>query len=190
MNHIQFLKFHKEMTEKMHEISKAKNHDYSGGDSHAFRNFTVVEDLGICSTEQGFLTRMCDKFMRIANFCNSGVLKVQDEKIEDTLLDLANYSLLFAGYIRSKKDGQVTIETETYTVASKQMDYVKTLLELIYNEDEDGAHSRVSARAISAVILERLKSIKVNIEGQPDACNPPPVPEPSDGVLLDGDPPF
>ena len=106
MNHKDFLDYHHKMTEKMREITKAKNHDYSGGDNEAFANFTIVESLGICSTEQGFLTRMSDKFMRISNFAKSGELKVKDEAIEDTLLDLANYSILFAGYLKGKGLGK------------------------------------------------------------------------------------
>lgn len=105
MNHEQFLAFHKEMCDKMHEICRNKNHDYAGGQSNAFKNFTIVEQMGVTSTEQGFLTRMCDKMMRITNFVTSGTLKVKDEAIEDTLLDLANYSLLMIGYIKSKRSG-------------------------------------------------------------------------------------
>ena len=107
MNHETYLKFHREMCDKMVEITARKNHDYAGGGNHAFKNFTMVENLGITSTEQGFLTRITDKLTRIINFVNSGVLKVEDEKIEDTCLDAANYFILLAGYIKSKKDGEL-----------------------------------------------------------------------------------
>lgn len=104
MTHEEYIKYHREMCDKMVDITARKNHDYAGGTNHAFMNFTMVEQLTISSTEQGFLTRMTDKFTRIINFVNSGVLKVADEKIEDTLLDLANYCILMAGYIKSKKE--------------------------------------------------------------------------------------
>lgn len=103
MIHDAYLKFHREMCDRMCAITAAKNHDYAGGQNHAFANFTMVELVGIASTEQGFLTRITDKFTRIINFCNSGILKVADEKIEDTCLDAANYFILLAGYIKSKK---------------------------------------------------------------------------------------
>jgi hypothetical protein len=104
MNREQYLKFHEEFTESMKAITKAKNHDYAGfGGDDPFANFKVVERSGIASTEQGFLTRMMDKISRINSFVQQGVCKVQDEKIEDTLKDLANYSILMAGYIKSKK---------------------------------------------------------------------------------------
>jgi hypothetical protein len=84
------------------EISKRKNADYTGGDSDPFSNFKSVEVLGI-GTEQGFLTRMMDKMKRIASFVEQGQLQVKDESVTDTLRDLANYSCLLAGYIKSKQ---------------------------------------------------------------------------------------
>ena len=105
MNRSDFLKFYEETTNKMLDITVAKNHDYSGfGGDDPFANFRVVENCGIASVEQGFLTRMMDKVSRINSFVQQGVCNVKDEKIEDTLIDLANYSILMAGYIRSKKD--------------------------------------------------------------------------------------
>ena len=85
------------------EISKKKNADYTGKDDNPFSNFQSVEILGI-STEHGFLTRMMDKFKRIASFVENGELKVKDESVTDTLKDLANYSCLLAGFIKSKHD--------------------------------------------------------------------------------------
>jgi hypothetical protein len=55
--------------------------------------------------EIGFLTRMSDKLSRIGSYVTKGILMVKDESIEDTLIDLANYCILFAGYIRSQKKG-------------------------------------------------------------------------------------
>ena len=106
MNKQEYLAFHKVCQEKMYEITRRKNEDYTGGSSDPFYNFRKVELLGITETERGFLTRMFDKLARITTFVNKGVLLVDDEQIEDTLLDLANYSILMAGYIRSKKDAR------------------------------------------------------------------------------------
>lgn len=99
----EYLNFHKTCLNKMAEITKAKNADYTGNSGDPFANFTRVEAVGICSTEQGFLTRMMDKMARINSFVQNNNLQVKDESVEDTLLDLANYSLLMLGYIRSKK---------------------------------------------------------------------------------------
>lgn len=95
----------------MLELSKKKNNDYSAG-SDPFGNFTAVEILGI-KTEHGFLTRMMDKMKRISTYVNAGELQVKDESVTDTLQDLANYAILFAGYLRSKKlDAEVKEQTE------------------------------------------------------------------------------
>lgn len=87
------------------EIStlEKKNHDYTTGSEDPFANFTRVEALNFCTAEQGFLTRMTDKFMRVGSFVKVGTLQVKDETVEDTLLDLAAYAHLFAAYIKSKR---------------------------------------------------------------------------------------
>lgn len=97
--------FIEQKTRKMVEIARAKNADYAGASSDPFGNFRHVEDLGIARTGQGFLTRMTDKLCRVATFEQKGALEVKDETVEDTLLDLANYSLLLAAwfaYLRSE----------------------------------------------------------------------------------------
>jgi len=98
-----YFQFAEQTMAKMLEISKQKNKDYTGGNSDPFANFTKVESMGICSTEQGFLTRMTDKLCRITSFVQQGSLEVKDESVEDTLIDLANYSILMLGYLNSKK---------------------------------------------------------------------------------------
>jgi len=102
MNRETYMKFHEDCCQKMISITKKKNADYAGKGDDAFANFTRVEGLGISSTEQGFLTRMFDKFSRLISFQQNGELQVKDESVEDTLLDLANYCILMAGYLKSK----------------------------------------------------------------------------------------
>lgn len=99
----EYMDFHESCCKKMVEITKAKNADYTGTSEDPFSNFNRVKDLGVCTTEQGFLVRMTDKLCRINSFVQKGFLLVKDESVEDTLLDLANYCILFAGYIKSRK---------------------------------------------------------------------------------------
>lgn len=47
---------------------------------------------------------MMDKMKRIASFAEKGELQVKDESVTDTLKDLANYSCLLAGYLKSKSE--------------------------------------------------------------------------------------
>ena len=102
-----YLTMFKEITDEMYEITKAKNSDYSGLED-AFKNFTMVEAMGIASTEQGFLTRMMDKMMRVSNFVNTGELKVVDEKVEDTLIDLSIYTLIFLCYLKTRDNKEIS----------------------------------------------------------------------------------
>jgi anti-sigma28 factor (negative regulator of flagellin synthesis) len=100
MTNKEWVELHKELTDKMREITIRKNADYAtSGD--AFSNFKLVQQFGVASAEQGFFTRMTDKMSRIASFIEKGELQVKDESVEDTLLDLANYSLLLIGYLRN-----------------------------------------------------------------------------------------
>ena len=103
MNQEQYLQRFKELTELMYETTKKKNTDYTGGDTQPFKNFEMVEVLGFATTEQGFMTRITDKVMRIAGFVKNGTLQVVDEKVTDTLLDCATYCLLMICYLESKK---------------------------------------------------------------------------------------
>lgn len=117
----QYMAFHASQCQRMQEITKAKNADYTGNDADPFANFTRVEKLGICSTEQGFLTRMTDKLCRISSFVQKGTLQVKDESVQDTLLDLANYAILMSGFLKSKLS-QLQYQTpENEMALNKQM---------------------------------------------------------------------
>lgn len=87
----------------MYETTRKKNTDYSGGVDDPFRNFKVVEALGLLTAEAGVLVRLSDKLSRMSGFVKSGTLLVQDEKIEDTAIDMAVYAIIFALIIKQKK---------------------------------------------------------------------------------------
>lgn len=104
----QYMQFHRDCCARMVEITKKKNADYTGGSADPFSNFSQIGSMvqlpGV--VEIGFLTRMSDKLSRIGSFVSKGTLQVADESIEDTLLDLANYCILFSGYLRSRKQAE------------------------------------------------------------------------------------
>lgn len=106
MTRDELLAFHAQIAQKAVELMKAKNHDYSGGadKSNPFLNFSRVESMGITDTKTGFLVRMTDKFSRLATFVTNGTYKTKDEALEDTIVDLINYSVLFLAYAQSEKD--------------------------------------------------------------------------------------
>lgn len=85
----------------MLEITRAKNNDYSWqGNDNPFKNFEAVETFGI-KTEDGFITRMTDKLMRISNLTRQEA-SVSEEKITDTLIDLSVYAILFKIWLEWK----------------------------------------------------------------------------------------
>jgi len=104
-----YLKRHEELCNEARSLSARKNHDYADSNRSpddpfcVFKNFMQVERLGICSVEQGFLTRLSDKFTRLANLLAPGHEQaVKDESVKDTVLDLCNYSLLLQVYLELK----------------------------------------------------------------------------------------
>lgn len=86
---------HQHLTSKARKIMESKNHDYSSGAS-PYANFEGSTILGI-SPETGILLRMLDKIMRLKTFAEKGELKVQGEGVEDALIDIINYAVLFGG---------------------------------------------------------------------------------------------
>jgi hypothetical protein len=106
MNREQLLNLHRETCQRAYSLMCRKNADYSGGvnSSDPFLNFTRCEAMGITTTERGFLVRLTDKMSRLSTFCDTGTFQVADEKLEDTIEDIINYSILFLAYVKSKKE--------------------------------------------------------------------------------------
>ena len=125
MNKKEYLAFHEHFCGEMAHITLKKNADYSGNGDDPFRNFRHIGNLiGDLAGNQagtgpldivavGFLTRMSDKFSRIGTFINKGELLVKDESVTDSLVDLANYCALFAGYLQEKSDTQRDVANKT-----------------------------------------------------------------------------
>ena len=100
MNRDDYLEFHKKMCDEARVLSAQKNNDYAGKDGEEpFANFTRVEAMGICSTEQGFMVRLTDKLSRLATLAAGGKLQVTNETAQDTLKDVVNYAILLAAYM-------------------------------------------------------------------------------------------
>lgn len=73
----------KNITTKMSELYSKKNHDYGDAFGQTFA------ELGIISA----ITRISDKTNRLKSLATKDQ-RVDDEKIEDTLMDLANYAVM------------------------------------------------------------------------------------------------
>lgn len=79
------IQIHKELLDYLHELYITKNTDYGDSVHETF------EKYGLTS----YLVRIEDKINRARTITTKAAL-VNDEKIEDTLLDLANYAILAA----------------------------------------------------------------------------------------------
>lgn len=105
MNTKELLAFHAMTTGTALALMAKKNHDYAGSSGDTpFANFEVVEKLNIASTEKGILMRMLDKMMRLSTFAEAGQLKVENESAQDACIDIINYSVLLAAYIKQKDE--------------------------------------------------------------------------------------
>lgn len=93
---------HAEICLKALGVMRSKSHDYAGhGDP--YRNFRMTEVLGLGSMEAGIVIRITDKVSRIAKFTVEQELKVKDEQIEDTIIDLINYLIIYEAINRTNK---------------------------------------------------------------------------------------
>ena len=77
------INMHNELLDKLSELYLTKNADYGDSVSETYKKYGMTS----------FLVRMDDKLNRVITLTQQEA-KVQDKKIEDTLLDLANYAIL------------------------------------------------------------------------------------------------
>ena len=106
-------------TDKMKDLYLKKNHDYGDSVSKTFDEYGLVS----------FLVRMDDKMNRIKTLNKIQDTAVRGEKIEDTLLDLANYAVLALTEIEYRKKLLLSEQTKI----DPDTEYRKKDLEITYN---------------------------------------------------------
>lgn len=92
----------KDLTNQMLKIYVEKNSDYGDSFSKSYKEFGIIAPV----------VRMNDKMERIKQLSKSEDIKVKDESLKDTLIDIANYALMLAvemGTESEKKDNAVPI---------------------------------------------------------------------------------
>ena len=77
------------------DLHKNKNAGYSGEHSDPWHNFKAVSIFFGVSPLQGVLARMTDKFMRMENIRKNPDFERVNERLLDTVLDLASYALIY-----------------------------------------------------------------------------------------------
>ena len=84
-------RFH-EIVKEMVELHDKKNRDYAG--TEYLSNFLMCEKYVGVPAWVGCIIRLSDKMARIMNLAKSDEISVGDEKITDTLMDLAVYAII------------------------------------------------------------------------------------------------
>lgn len=87
------IKIFNELTKQMSDTFAAKREDYGQTTSETYDKFGPVS----------MLTRMYDKMGRLENLLVKSKQNRVGEKVEDTLLDLANYALITILEIRKRE---------------------------------------------------------------------------------------
>lgn len=84
-----------EILEELRKTYEAKNADYGDSVGDTYKKFGDVS----------FLTRITDKYNRILSLSDRGECgQVKDESLNDTILDMANYCILWVIEREAKKD--------------------------------------------------------------------------------------
>lgn len=99
LNKKQWIEFQAELFDRMKELTRKKNSDYTGGTDDPFANFREAEGFGV-DTLVGLSIRMGDKFQRIKSFCANGNL--ESEGLEDAFMDMIGYSALALGILEER----------------------------------------------------------------------------------------
>lgn len=75
---------HKLTCEELTALYERKNHDYGGSFHKSYLEYGLVMAL----------IRLEDKLNRLKSLVKNGEAKVTEESVRDTLMDLANYSIM------------------------------------------------------------------------------------------------
>jgi hypothetical protein len=118
-----------ELTDKMKDIHIRKNAGYAGDCPDAFKNFRESEDFEV-SAFKGCMVRMSDKWSRIKSLSKNPDNDMVGESIKDTLIDLANYSIIAyclyeeeeAEKIRKESVNESIISTEKTNIENSNED--------------------------------------------------------------------
>ena len=87
---------HKQLCEKLNKIYEAKNHDYGDSFGKSYKEYGLNMPC----------IRLEDKLNRLKSINFNKTVKVSDESLIDTLMDLANYSIMTVLELELEKEGE------------------------------------------------------------------------------------
>lgn len=123
----EFIDYIKDFHKRGGDIVEKKNADYAGTEN-PLRNFIDASTIAEVTVEQGLLVRMADKLARVRTLTSRhDSIGEVGEKLEDTLMDLANYAAILAyvckvSYVEEQVEPdkeKELIEEETFTKYEK-----------------------------------------------------------------------
>src|SRR5690625_2939988 len=77
---------HKRICKQLNKVYADKNHDYGNSFGATYEKYGDISAL----------VRISDKMNRIEQLVQTGEQKVKDEALEDSILDMANYLIMWA----------------------------------------------------------------------------------------------
>lgn len=98
------MRLHADMCCEARALMDRKNHDYTDGSADPYLNFRDSKGLGV-HPGIGLMIRMRDKMQRIRTFINKGELRVENEGLKDSCIDMINYTILLYGLLTEEQDG-------------------------------------------------------------------------------------
>jgi hypothetical protein len=99
-NFSNFLQDAQQLLNKCLQLLASKNHDYSETQD-AFANFKLAAHIAGIPTEQTLLTLLGMKLARLNQLLGKSK-QPKHEAIEDTLMDIINYTLLLRGILQER----------------------------------------------------------------------------------------
>lgn len=84
----------KKITDRMLDTYSRKNHDYGNSFDQSLDKWGLTVSA----------IRLGDKLNRFESYVKNGSFTVNDEGVEDTLLDLANYAIMTVIYLNKEND--------------------------------------------------------------------------------------
>lgn len=118
---------HKKLCKHLTETYIKKNHDY--GDAFG----KSIEEHGLMAG----VVRMEDKFNRLKHIIKTNEVLVGDEKLEDTLLDLANYTIMMAIELQSQKEPKHEQQIESLSVEKDDEKFEELWVLIVGGEDNE-----------------------------------------------------
>lgn len=91
----------KKQTDEMNDVFALKNRNYGGSFEISLDKYGIIAAL----------TRISDKFNRLETLILKNENGTSDESIVDTLIDMANYNIMTAVYIKNGGNDDVGNET-------------------------------------------------------------------------------